>query len=99
MAPPIVPESSYLVRMADGTIKQVNPFTGTEVWTVPSRGQRPLAARREPPTPLDPARRDTERLQRLLQPFPASLMRAWPVSPRVNSPRSDDRDCIAPLAG
>lgn len=31
-----------LRRMADGTIKQVNPFTGTEVWTVPGRGHRPV---------------------------------------------------------
>lgn len=31
-----------LVCLADGTIKQVNPFSGTEVWTVPRRGHRPL---------------------------------------------------------
>ncbi len=29
-------------KMADGTIKQVNPFTGTEVWTVPGRGKKPI---------------------------------------------------------
>lgn len=28
--------------MPDGTVKQVNPFTGTEVWAVPERGRRPL---------------------------------------------------------
>ena len=28
--------------MADGTIKQINPSTGTQVWTVPGRGHRPL---------------------------------------------------------
>ena len=28
--------------MPDGTIKQVNPFTGTEVWTVPGRGKKPI---------------------------------------------------------
>ena len=28
--------------MADGTIKQLNPFSGTQVWTVPGRGNRPL---------------------------------------------------------
>lgn len=38
----MVPESNFLVRMADGTIKQTNPFTGNEVWTVPGRGSRPL---------------------------------------------------------
>ena len=41
---PTIPESSYLMRMADGTIKQVNPFTGTEVWTVPGRGNRPIGS-------------------------------------------------------
>lgn len=28
--------------MPDGTIKQVNPFTGTAVWTVPGRGSKPI---------------------------------------------------------
>ena len=31
-----------LTTMADGTIKQLNPFSGTEVWTVPGRADRPL---------------------------------------------------------
>lgn len=31
-----------LVRLADGTVKQVNPFSGTEVWTVPGRAHRPI---------------------------------------------------------
>ena len=35
----ITPVADYLTRMRDGTIKQVNPFTGTEVWTVPGRGR------------------------------------------------------------
>lgn len=34
-------EQNFLQRMPDGTIKQVNPFTGTQVWTVPGRGNRP----------------------------------------------------------
>ncbi len=29
--------------MADGTVKQVNPFTGVEVWSVPGRGSKPLS--------------------------------------------------------
>lgn len=29
--------------MADGTIKQVNPFTDTEVWAVPGRSFKPIA--------------------------------------------------------
>ena len=28
--------------MPDGTIKQINPFSRTEVWTVPGRGNKPL---------------------------------------------------------
>ena len=28
--------------MPDGTIKQINPFTRTEVWSVPGRGSKPL---------------------------------------------------------
>ncbi len=32
--------------MADGTVKQINPLSGTEVWTVPGRGHRPLVAGR-----------------------------------------------------
>jgi galactose-1-phosphate uridylyltransferase len=33
--------SRFYNKMPDGTIKQLNPFTGTEVWTVPGRGNRP----------------------------------------------------------
>ena len=32
-----------ILRMADGTVKQLNPFSGTEVWTVPGRGNRPFS--------------------------------------------------------
>lgn len=38
--------------MADGTIKQLNPFSGTQVWTVPGRGNRPLAVPKQEPRPL-----------------------------------------------
>ena len=38
--------------MKDGTIKQVNPFSGTEVWTVPGRGNRPLSTPAANPQPL-----------------------------------------------
>ncbi len=41
--------------MADGTVKQVNPFTGTEVWTVPGRGHRPIDHHPDQVTPTDPA--------------------------------------------
>ncbi|MDO5032475.1 DUF4921 family protein [Corynebacterium sp.] len=40
--------------MADGTVKQVNPFSGTEVWTVPGRGDRPLSRPVASPEPIGP---------------------------------------------
>ncbi len=58
MLPQIIPESNYLMRMADGTIKQVNPFTGTEVWTVPGRGNRPLGVNTTNPMPIDWSQHD-----------------------------------------
>ena len=59
-----------LTRLPDGTIKQVSPFTGTQVWTIPGRGFRPLG---QPPAevhPLDPAEHDAHCafcLRRLLE--------------------------------
>lgn len=38
-----------IIRMADGTVKQTNLLSGTEVWTVPGRGDRPI------PSALPPA--------------------------------------------
>jgi galactose-1-phosphate uridylyltransferase len=58
MSSQVIPEANYLMRMADGTIKQVNPFTRTEVWTVPGRGNRPLGVLSPNPAPLDPAAHD-----------------------------------------
>jgi len=37
----------YYLEMKDGTVKQINPFTDTEVWTVPGRGNRPLNRHKE----------------------------------------------------
>jgi galactose-1-phosphate uridylyltransferase len=34
--------SIYYNQMPDGTIKQLNPFTKTEVWSVPGRGNKPI---------------------------------------------------------
>ena len=47
-------QPEYLTTLADGTVKQLNPFTGTEVWTVPGRGNRPLGIGSVNPAPLDP---------------------------------------------
>ncbi|MGO4599807.1 DUF4921 family protein [Terrabacter sp. 2RAF25] len=43
-----------LVRLPDGTIKQVNPLTGTKVWTLPGRAARPFGLPSHHPLPLDP---------------------------------------------
>ncbi|MBP3402941.1 MAG: DUF4921 family protein [Alphaproteobacteria bacterium] len=40
-------EQNFLQKMPDGTVKQVNPFTGTQVWTVPGRGKRPTVNKKE----------------------------------------------------
>ena len=48
----IMPKLLY--QMPDGTIKHINPITGTEVWTVSGRGSKPvtnLIPHR--PTPLE----------------------------------------------
>lgn len=53
MSFPIHSYRDALTTMADGTIKQLNPFSGTEVWTVPGRGNRPLSQPSGEPQPLD----------------------------------------------
>ena len=52
-----VRQPEYLSTMADGTVKQVGPLTGTEVWTVPGRGNRPLGIHHPDPSPIDDANR------------------------------------------
>jgi len=47
-----------LVRLADGTVKQVSPLTGTVVWTVPGRANRPLGLPAEVLRAVDPAKVD-----------------------------------------
>lgn len=39
--------------LSDGTIKQVSPFNGTQVWTVPGRANRPFVNRDLLPEPID----------------------------------------------
>jgi len=51
-ASPFLGAPNFLQRMADGTLKQINPFTGTEVWTVPGRARRPLKVDAAPARPL-----------------------------------------------
>ncbi len=58
MLPEMVHPSNYLQRMPDGTVKQTNPFTGTEVWTVPGRGHRPLGNHQKSGSPIRSAHLD-----------------------------------------
>ena len=48
------PGKTPLTRLPDGTVKQIGPLTGTRVWTVPGRANRPLAAPRGEPVLLSP---------------------------------------------
>jgi len=53
----VLPEAVRPIRhMADGTVKQTNPYSGTSVWTVPGRANRPLAPSGPPPEPIDASR-------------------------------------------
>jgi len=52
---PYMREPEYITALRDGTVTQLNPFTGTEVWTVPGRGNRPLGVLPRDPKPLAPA--------------------------------------------
>ncbi|OZB47877.1 MAG: hypothetical protein B7X40_08420, partial [Cellulomonas sp. 14-74-6] len=47
-----------LRRLPDGTVKQVSPLTGTTVWTLPGRANRPLPQPPAQRSPVDPARVD-----------------------------------------
>lgn len=51
-------DDPYYRELPDGTIKQVNPFTGTKVWTAPGRGARPLGK------PAEQTRKLTDRDRR-----------------------------------
>jgi putative SOS response-associated peptidase YedK len=46
---------------------------------------------------LDVSLHETERLNRLLRPFPPEEMEAYPVSLMVNNPRNDHPECVAPI--
>ncbi|MHA6525394.1 DUF4921 family protein [Tessaracoccus sp. G1721] len=53
---PFAREPDYVSVLRDGTVKQINPLTGTEVWTVAGRANRPLGLAAREPAPLDPHR-------------------------------------------
>lgn len=43
-----------LLRLADGTVLQVGPLTGTQVWTIPGRSHRPLPRHVSDAVDVDP---------------------------------------------
>jgi galactose-1-phosphate uridylyltransferase len=56
--PPLQPTPHPLTRLPDGTVKQVNPLTGTKVWTLPGRAARPVDVPGRVPLPIEPGDRD-----------------------------------------
>jgi len=46
---------------------------------------------------LEPGEKMPEEVEKLLKPYPAAEMQAYPVSRHVNSPASDSADCIEPV--
>jgi putative SOS response-associated peptidase YedK len=46
---------------------------------------------------LDPADQPPDKLDKLLKPYPASQMTAFPVSRLVNDPKNDSPECIVPV--
>ncbi len=56
MVHPYLREPEFLTQLKDGTVKQLNPFSGTEVWTVAGRGNRPLGVALPDPVPLEASR-------------------------------------------
>ena len=48
-------DTEPLRRLPDGTVKQVSPLTGTTVWTLPGRANRPLPDVPAQRSPVDPA--------------------------------------------
>ncbi len=53
MTLPATYRDEAIVRMPDGTVKQTNLLSGTEVWTVAGRGNRPLPSALPDPEPID----------------------------------------------
>jgi putative SOS response-associated peptidase YedK len=69
------------------------------VLVAPLHDRMPVILRREDEERwLDPCPIPPDDLKRILVPYPAGCMEAYPVSDRVNSPAADDDRLIQPLA-
>ena len=47
---------------------------------------------------LDPANEQTDALKKMLKPYPAEEMRAYPISLRVNNVKNDGPEIIEPAS-
>ncbi|HVK40071.1 MAG TPA: DUF4921 family protein [Candidatus Kapabacteria bacterium] len=52
--------STFYQVMPDGTVKQINPFTGNEVWAVPGRAARPIQNAAAATDPAELAKADAK---------------------------------------
>ena len=83
------PQSAEPVRvleqLPDGTIRQRSPITGTVVWTVPGRANRPFAS---PQPTARPLARDAfgQRVRLLQLPIPRDSAGEVPAAPRIPTP-------------
>ena len=87
-------------RSADGAVLE----TCALITTTPNEVVRPLHDRMPVilrgaalDTWLDPSVNEPARLEPLLTPLPAELMKSTPVSPRINEVRYEHPDCIDPM--
>ncbi|MEU1972761.1 DUF4921 family protein [Microbacterium sp. NPDC019599] len=82
-----------LTRLPDGTVKQVGPLTGTRVWTVPGRANRPLTLPREAPRKL--ARGEATRLCAFCQ---DRYLETTPEKARLVGPDFEELRALPPSA-
>ena len=66
-----------LEQLPDGTVRQQSPLTGTVVWTVPGRSNRPIPSALPAPQPLR-RRQPGRRLRLLPRPVPRDTARSGP---------------------
>lgn len=93
------PPSSLLKRLPDGTVKQLGALTGTRVWTVPGRANRPITMPRDKPRLLAPG--ESTRLcafceDRYLETTPEKARLVGPSSVELRHvPASELHDTVA----
>ncbi len=76
-----------LEQLPDGTVRQQSPLTGTVVWTVPGRSNRPIPSA-APRTAAARCRQPGRRLRLLRRPVPRDPTGAVPAGPRPRRGRA-----------